>query len=104
MLMLWLEQAFSVLAQLLAVLARQSTFCPPFVHGSVGPSTVLIARSSGDAPGDGVAWARTGAAGEAQRARMAQRTCRPPRTGAALTHLTTLASRATARTVSSATW
>ena len=56
------EQARTVKAQLLAILEHQRSFCPPFVHGSIGPDTVLIARAphavrSGDpedAPGGGL--------------------------------------------------
>ena len=59
------EQAQVIQAQLGAVLAHQRSFCPPYVHGSIGAGTVLIARAphaarSGhdyDAPGCGVsAW------------------------------------------------
>jgi hypothetical protein len=57
MLMLWPGQAHAVAAQLVAILEHHRAFCPPFVHGNIGPSTVLIARSGRYSPGDGAsAW------------------------------------------------
>ena len=97
------EQARDISAQLLAILAHQRSFRPPYVHGSIGPGTVLIARAPNaarvgdDAPGGGAsAWVvgpgwdggRSAAGGDGAADP-------PPRTdlrgaGAALAHLATL--------------
>lgn len=94
------EQARAIAAQLRAILAHQRSFCPPYVHGSIRPDTVLIARaacSGDDAPGGGVsAWvvgpgwddgrSAAGGAGEADLP-VGTDLCGA---GAALAHLTTL--------------